>query len=155
MEKLQKTSGFQVAEISISYEPKVKASERYQITSSKHAYEILYNSWNHHLIELQEQFKILILNRANKVLGVFEVSTGGVSGTYVDPKLVFSTALIAAGTTLILAHNHPSGNLKPSEQDLKITRKLKEGGKLLDIEIIEHLIITNEGYYSFADEGLI
>ena len=102
---------------------------------------------------MQEQFKILLLNRANKVLGIYEVSTGGMSGTVADPKLIFATALKACASSIILSHNHPSGNLKPSNADLQLTQKVKEGGKLLDIEVYDHIILTTEGYYSFADEG--
>jgi DNA repair protein RadC len=97
----------------------------------------------------------MFTNRANKVLGIFELSTGGVSGTVADPKLIFAAALKVAASGLILSHNHPSGNLQPSQADIDLTRKIKEAGKLLEIQLLDHIILTTEGYYSFADEGLI
>ena len=146
---------FQVAEISVSYKPKFKASERPKVNSSKMVYDILLDNWNKDILELQEQFKVILLNRANKVLGIYEASTGGMSGTLADPKLIFSTALKACATAIIVAHNHPSGNLKPSQADIELTKRLIAGGKLLDINALDHIIVTAEGYYSFGDEGLI
>ncbi|MBC7913573.1 MAG: JAB domain-containing protein [Pyrinomonadaceae bacterium] len=156
MEKLQnQISLFQVAEINITYRPKFKASERPKVSSSKDLYNVLYNSWNLEILELQEQFKIILLNRANRILGIYEVSTGGLAGTVADPKLIFSAALKSCASSIILSHNHPSGNLTPSQADLNLTKKIKNGGELLDIAILDHLIITADSYYSFADEGLL
>ena len=106
-------------------------------------------------MDLQETFNVMLLNRANEVLGIYRLSKGSVSGTLVDPKLVFSVALKGLASVIILAHNHPSGTLKPSSADIELTRKLVEGGKLLDIQIVDHIIVTRHGYYSFADEGMI
>jgi len=92
-------------------------------------------------MELQEQFKILLLNRGNKVVGIYELSTGGITGTVADPRLIFTAALKANAVALILAHNHPSSSLNPSNADISLTQKIKEGGKLLDINVIDHLII--------------
>ena len=116
---------------------------------------MLFRSWDDEKLEFVEQFKVLLLNRANRVLGVYEVSTGGVSGTVADPKLVFAAAIKSSASAIILAHNHPSGQLKPSDADLKLTQKLKEGGKFLEITVLDHIIVTSEGYYSFADEGVL
>lgn len=139
-------------EIEIRYTPTgIKSKE--SITSSKDAYCLFLNHWNQNLIELQEEFHILFLSRANKVKGVYKLSKGGVTGTVVDNKLVFGVALKTGATSLILAHNHPSGNLKPSLADIDITKKIKKAGELLEIKLLDHLIITMEGYYSFADEG--
>ena len=146
---------YQVSEINLTYRPKFKASERPKITSSKDAYEILYNNWDLDKIELLEQFKILLLNRANNVIGIFQVSSGGVAGTVADAKLIFSTALKACASSIILSHNHPSGNLQPSPQDIELTKKIKTGGSYLDIMVLDHVIITPDRYYSFADEGMI
>jgi len=143
----------QVAEVVLSYKSNVKPSERPKINSSKEAYELLYETWDRDRIEFQEQFKVLLLNRANRVLGICEISSGGISGTVADPKLIFATALKALASSILVAHNHPSGNLNPSQSDIDLTRKLKEGGKLLEIQMLDHLIVTTEGYYSFADEG--
>ena len=102
-----------------------------------------------------EQFKVLLLNRANKVLGIFEVSSGGSTGTVADPKLIFAAAIKANACGIILAHNHPSGNLQPSQADIDLTKRMKEGGRLLEIQVLDHIIVTTEGYYSFADEGIL
>lgn len=144
-----------VAEIELVYKSKVKASERPKINSSKDAYDIFLQSWSDTKIEFVEQFKILLLNRGNKVLAVYEVSTGGVTGTVADPRLIFAAALKANACAIILAHNHPSSNLKPSQADEQLTCKIKEGGRYLDIQILDHLIVCSEGYYSMADEGLL
>lgn len=146
---------YQVAEILLSYKSNVKPSLRPKINGSKDAYNVLSENWDNNKLEFVEQFKIMLTNRANKVLGIFEVSTGGVSGTVADPKLIFAAAIKAAASGLILAHNHPSGNLSPSQADIDLTRKLKEGGRLLEVQLLDHIILTTEGYYSFADEGML
>ena len=102
-----------------------------------------------------EEFWILMLNRANKVIGRKNVSKGGVSGTVADAKLIFKPAIEKLASSIVLCHNHPSGNLKPSDADLKLTTKLKEAGKSLDIPILDHLIIGDNAYFSFADEGIL
>ncbi len=155
METTNEKKQWEVAEIQLSYKSNVKPSLRPKITSSRDAHEVLRQVWNDSVIELCEQFKVLFTNRANKVLGVFEVSTGGVSGTVADPKLIFAAALKACATGLILSHNHPSGNLTPSHADIELTKKIKEGGRLLEIQLLDHLILTSESYFSFADEGLL
>src|SRR6476620_5478684 len=136
---IHQNSLFQVSEISVSYKPKFKASERPKVSSSRQVYDILIDHWNTDIIELKEQFKIMLLNRANKVIGIYEVSNGGISGTIADPKLIFSTALKTCASSIILTHNHPSGNLRPSEADIKLTEKIKAGGKLLDIAVLDHV----------------
>ena len=88
-------------------------------------------------------------------MGIYEVSSGGMAGTVADPKLIFSVSVKISSANLILAHNHPSGNLKPSQADINLTAKIKAGGELLDISVLEHIIITSESYFSFADEGLL
>jgi len=154
---MERTSSalFEVSEIELVYKSKVKASERPQITSSKSAYEVLLKGWDENKIEFVEQFKVLLLNRANRVLGLYEVSTGGISGTVADPRLIFVAALKANSSSLILCHNHPGGSLKPSRQDEELTAKISEAGRYLEIKVLDHLIITNEAYYSFADEGVL
>jgi DNA repair protein RadC len=100
-----------------------------------------------------EKFYVLLMNRNNRVLGYKLVSMGGISGTVSDPKVIFQTALKANASCLILAHNHPSGNTDPSQADIALTHKMVECGKYLDLEVLDHLVVTSEGYYSFADEG--
>lgn len=126
--------------------------EKYKITSSQHAYQLLHPFMS----DLQhEEFWIILLNRANRVIKVFCSSSGGISGTVTDVRIIFKSAVDCLATAIILAHNHPSGNLKASEQDIQITKRIKEAGKLLEIPVVDHLIITNNSYYSFGDEGLM
>ena len=146
---------FQLAEIQVSYYPNFKANERPKISNSQDAYDVFLSKWDIGQINLREQFYMLILNKANRVIGITEISKGGMSGTVADPKLIFSIALKSCGASLILAHNHPSQNFQPSMQDLAITKKLVEAGNLLEIVIHDHLIITQDKFYSFGDEGLI
>lgn len=123
-----------------------------QIRQSRDSYQIL----SRYLIDLQhEQFYAMYLNRANHVLGVDRISSGGISGTVVDTRLICKPAIMQLASSVIVAHNHPSGNLKPSSADIEITKKLKEGLKLFDIKLLDHLIITDSGYLSFADEAML
>lgn len=109
-----------------------------------------------HFVDLpHEEFWILLLNRANQVIKKERISSGGVTGTVVDPKIVFKAALEHLACGIVLAHNHPSGNLKASQEDLALTQKLKDAGNLLDIRLLDHLIITNGGFLSFSDEGIL
>ena len=145
----------QLAEIEISYKTKVKPSDRIKISSSENCFSTLQNVFNQDKIEHVEEFIILCLNRANKVLGWAKISSGGLAGTVCDPKVIFQIALNANASGIVLSHNHPSGNLKPSQEDISMTKRLKDGAKLLDINIIDHIIMTTEGYYSFEDEGIL
>lgn len=144
-----------VAEVKLTYSTHVKPASRQWIKNSKDIYQILLQIWDAETVELREEFKILLLNRANRLLGFYNLSAGGVSGTVVDPKLVFSTALKANASGIILAHNHPSGSTTPSPQDISLTKKIREGGKLLEIQLLDHLIYTVDGYLSMADEGML
>ena len=144
----------QVSELTISYKPKVKPSDRCSIRFSQDAYKLLMEqAFNDDILEYKEYFKLVLLNGANKVLGITTISEGGMDGTVVDVRLIMQTALLAHSSSIILAHNHPSGQLKPSPQDDRITQKIKEAAKLMDIRIQDHLIVTGDNYYSYADEG--
>lgn len=130
----------------------VTKKEQTKISSSNDAYEYLMPS----MFDLKhEVFKILLLNRQNKIIKIQELSSGGVTGTVVDPKMIFKEALDYLACGIILCHNHPSGNLKPSQSDIDLTNKIKSAGSLFDINVLDHLIISSEGYFSFADEGMI
>jgi DNA repair protein RadC len=144
-----------VAEIQLTYKSNVKPSLRPKISGSRDAFNILKENWDEGKIEFLEQFKAMFTNRANRVLGILDVSTGGVTGTVADPRVIFAAAIKAGACGFIVAHNHPSGNLIASQSDIELTRRLKEGGKVLEIQLLDHLIVTSEGYFSFADEGLI
>jgi DNA repair protein RadC len=142
-----------IKEIKLSYSK--NGIENIKITDSNSAYQILLDNWDMDTIELQEEFKVLLLNRANIVLGIYNLSKGGVSGTIVDIKLLLAAVIKANASSIVVAHNHPSGNLKPSVSDKRLTKKIKEGAKLLDIELLDHLIVTKLSYYSFSDDGLL
>ena len=142
-----------ICEIKVSYINDSK--DKTKISGSNMAYKLFLDSWNKGTIQLQEEFKILLLNRANQVLGIYFLSKGGVSGTLVDPKLVFSVALKCNASGIIMAHNHPSGNLYPSENDKALTKKLISAGNFLDIKILDHIILTSGGFFSFSDEGIM
>ena len=144
-----------ISEVELVYRSKIKAAERPIIKSPADSYKILLGNWNLNKIEFVEHFKVLYLNRGNRVLGINEISTGGISGTVADPRLIFIAALKLNATALILCHNHPSGRLTPSEADKSLTDKIRNAGKFLDIQVIDHIILTSESYYSFADEGLL
>ncbi|MFC4213406.1 RadC family protein [Pedobacter lithocola] len=144
-----------VAEIKLSYHPHFKANERPKISEPKQCYKIFMDNWDLGLIEIQEQFKIMLLNRANRVIGISEISKGGIDGAVVDARLIFAIALKAGACSIVLVHNHPSGNLTPSKHDLNLTKRICECGKLLQIDIHDHLIISVDGYLSMAKEGLM
>jgi len=123
-----------------------------KITCAQDVYELMRpHLWD----QPREEFWIIMLNRANVVIKKESISQGGVSGTVADPKLIFKKALENLASSIILIHNHPSGNLKPSEADMKLTRKLTESGKMLDLPVLDHLIFADAGFLSFADEGLL
>jgi DNA repair protein RadC len=145
----------QVAEITISYKP--TDCRKPLIASSIDAYRELKDFFPEELIHLQEQFVVMYLNRANRIIGIFRLSIGGITGTVADPRLILGTALKVAATSIILAHNHPSGNMQPSKADEQLTRKVKEASLFMDIQLSDHIILSpsNGVYFSFADEGLI
>lgn len=104
---------------------------------------------------MHEEFWVIFLNRANNVIGKQQISTGGMSGTVADPRMIFKAALDRKATSIVLCHNHPSGNEQPSAADRQLTKNITEGGKVLEITVLDHIIVTQNGFYSFADEGLI
>jgi DNA repair protein RadC len=144
-----------ICEIELIYRSKIKPSERPKIVTSKDAYDIVIATWDQDKIELIEQFKILLLNRGNKVLGRLSISSGGITGTIADPRIIMAAVIKSAACALILCHNHPSGNLLPSKADEELTQKIKQACKFFDVSVIDHLVITKEGYYSFADGGIL
>lgn len=126
--------------------------EKVKITCSNDIYQLM----KPELLDLpKEDFWIILLNRANALIKKVQVSSGGISGTVADPKIIFKAALEQSASSIILIHNHPSGNLKPSKADIDLTKKMKNGGNFLEIPVLDHLIFSDEGYLSFADEGLL
>jgi DNA repair protein RadC len=146
---------FVVSEIQLVFRPKLKPSQRPVVKTSADAYDLMMKIWDMETIELKEQLKVIFLNKSHKVLGILEVSSGGVLQTAVDIRLIFGAALKAVAAGIILVHNHPSGNLKASEPDIAITATVKQVGAFHEIPLLDHLIITSEGYLSMADEGLV
>lgn len=146
---------FKVNEVEIIYRNPTPIHDRISITQSSTAYQVFRQTWDENKIELLEQFKILLIDRGSHCLGISEIAIGGMSACIVDPRVIFAIALKTKSSGLILAHNHPSGSLKPSEADLSMTNKLVKAGNLLDISIIDHLIVTTQDYYSFSDNGIM
>ena len=144
-----------VSEIKISYEPRVKPMDRPKIQCSKDAHEQIRPFFDQTLINIKEEAVALFLNRANRVIGGYKISSGGITGTVIDVSLLLGIALKCLAKGIILAHNHPSGELQPSKADQDLTSRLRMGAQLLDITLIEHLILNTESYLSFADEGFL
>ena len=137
--------------VKVTWDKKVKISEVVQITSSQSAVDILRTIFSKDTFGWTEEMILLCMNRANKPIAYYKISSGGISGTICDPKVVFTLALGTTSSGIIIAHNHPSGNLNPSSADNDITQKIKKGGQLLDIKLLDHIILTEDGYYSYAD----
>lgn len=144
-----------LAEIEVNYKTKIKTSDMIRVLTSKDACDCFREVWSDR-IGYTEECLLLLLNRANKVLGFVKLSSGGTSGTVVDLRMIFQVALKTNANSIILCHNHPSGNLRPSEADIRLTKDVCVNGKLLGIPLLDHIILIEEGhYYSFADEGMI
>jgi len=142
-----------MAEVQISYSSHVKAKDRMKVTGSKDAadaFRIFWPAYEH--IEFSY---LLMLNRQNQILGYHQLSKGGMTGAVVDVRVIFQVALKSSCTSIIFAHNHPSGNLDVSDADRKITNQIKQAGVILDIPLLDHLIMTTDSYLSMADEGLL
>ena len=142
-----------VAEIQVSYKPNKVFN--FKIDDSRKSFDLILQKWEEDRIEMQEEVKILLLNRNNKVLGIYALAKGGISSCVVDVRIILAVALKALATGIILVHNHPSGNLQPSTDDKKITEQLNSSCKIMGITLLDHLIITKDDYFSFADEGLL
>lgn len=129
-----------------------EVTERLKISSSQDVYELFHSI----LADLpHEEFWVLFLNRSNKILDKQKISQGGISGTVTDIRIILKLAIEKSASSIILCHNHPSGNNNPSEPDISITKRIKESGSLMEISLLDHIIVTDGAYYSFADEGLL
>ena len=142
-----------VAEITVSYS--TNQTNKPKITNSRDSFNLIISNWNLDIIEFQEESKVILVNRANFVLGIYTLSRGGISGTVVDIRIILSVALKCNATGIILIHNHPSGNLTPSDADKVITKKLKKACEMIDQNLIDHLIISKESFYSFSNSGIL
>ncbi len=145
-----------IQEIQISYRDNAEPVVRPSLTNSEQVAQLLYHLWDRDTIALHESFKILLLNNSNSIKGIYQLSVGGITGTLVDLRILFAVVLKSLSVGIILAHNHPSGTLKPSEADKALTRKIKKAAELFDIRVLDHIILVPDGsYFSFADQGLI
>ena len=146
----------QVNEIKISYKGRVLSKDWRKLKSSSDTANFIFEYWDKDTIEAHESFKVLLLNNANKVKGIIEISKGGITGTLVDLRLLIAVVLKSLSVAIILTHNHPSGTLTPSASDKAITQKIKKAAAFFDVKILDHIIIIpNADYFSFADEGLL
>lgn len=143
-----------VCELSVSY--RRAATKRIKVSSASEvvafAREYFFTP---DVIEYVEKFYVLFIDRSNQIYAWKQMSEGGMSGTVADPRIIFQTALLCHSTSIIILHNHPSGNVQPSAADIQLTKKLSDGGKLLEINVIDHILITSEQFYSFVEEGLL
>lgn len=145
----------QIPEVKISYSFKVARENRIKVSSSMDGYNVLKKCYDPDTMQLRESAKILLLNRANQILGVYNLSEGGTSSTVVDVKMIVQASALSNASGVILSHNHPSGNPLPSESDKALTRKVKSALQYMDVVLLDHIILTEEEFTSFADEGLM
>ena len=144
---------YKVGEVKLSYKPKFKNQQK--VTCSEDAYKYMLSTYKKGTICYKEYFKVLFVNQANQILGYTLISEGGLTETTADVRLIFQTALLTNSVALILAHNHPSGNLKPSPEDIRLTKQVREASNFMRIKILDHIILSDTEYYSFADEGML
>ena len=149
------TTDYKVAEVELKYKNKVPYKDRKKVLSSDDAYKLLLNNHDDDTIDYTETFKVLYLNQASQVVGCNTISKGGITGTSVDIRNIMQGALLTNAVAMVLGHNHPSGNTRPSKEDDRTTDQIVKAGKLLDIRVLDHIIFTREDYYSFNDEGRI
>ena len=142
-----------IPELSLKY--KTSETKKIKITSPKDTYNYAKELFDADLIEYREEVIVIFCNRANNTTGFMKISSGGVAGSIVDNKMILSSALLAGSSNILLAHNHPSNNTEPSSSDKHITEKLKDAANLLDINLLDHVIVGSDSYFSFAEEGLI
>ena len=142
---------YTVGEVELTY--KSTSKSRSKIYSSEDAYKVLLPTYKEGTICYKEYFKVLFLNQSSQILGYTLISEGGITETCADVRVILQAALLTNSVTIILAHNHPSGSMKPSRQDMEITKQVKDAAQLMRIKVLDHIILTDTGYYSFADEG--
>ena len=145
-----------VCDVKLTYNTKVKSSERPVIHNSEDTYRLLVDHvYNESTIQYKEYLKLILLNNSSKVLGVSNISEGGINETSADIRIIMQAAILGNASSIILAHNHPSGSLKPSTQDDLVTANLRKAAKLFNITLLDHIIVTDSGYYSYLDEGRV
>jgi DNA repair protein RadC len=151
-----KKTDFTIQEMEVVYLPTKLTTSNETITNSASAFHMFKQLFNPNTISYQEECVVLYLNNASRIIGAQKLSKGGINATVVDIRIILATALKSLSTAIIIAHNHPSGKLEPSDADKKITKQLSMASELMDIKLLDHIIIApDEGYFSFADDGLI
>jgi DNA repair protein RadC len=150
-----KNNSFVLSEIAIRYQPKVPAIQRPQINCADDAYQQFLQILDDSQLSIREEAEVLFISRSNRVIGGYKLSSGGISGTVVDTRLILGIALKCLASSIIIAHTHPSGETTPSNADRLLTTKLKEAAGLMEIKLMDHLVISSTGYLSFADDGLL
>ena len=146
----------EVNEIKVSYCEKLGIIDSQPLTAPREVAELLYQNWDKGTIGLHETFKVLLFNQGNRVKGVYQASSGGLTGTLVDLRLLFAVVLKSVSPSIILAHNHPSGSNRASDADKKLTQRIKKAAELFDITVLDHLIILPNGnYFSFSENGIL
>lgn len=146
---------FKIAEIALSYKNNIPYNERAKVSGSMDAFNILHDTHDDGTIDYTETFRVLYLNQSNQVLGCNTISKGGLTNTSVDVRTILQGALLTNAVAIILGHNHPSGNTRPSRDDEMVTQQIVKAAQMLDIRVLDHIIYTRENYYSFTDEGKI
>lgn len=144
-----------IPEFKIGLKKKGSTEQMYSVTSPETAADVCRKCFDADLFDWKEEFIVIALNKANKMIGFYKTSSGGTTATIADPKIIFQFALLCNASSVILSHNHPSGNKTPSERDQELTNKLYKAGQMLDIPVLDHIIVTDTGYYSFSENNLI
>ncbi|MBP3517845.1 MAG: JAB domain-containing protein [Parabacteroides sp.] len=145
---------YKVCDVKLTYNTKVKSSERAVVRDSNSTYSLLMDHiYDSQTIQYKEYMKLILLNRAHKVLGIVHISEGGLDSTSADIRIIMQAAILGNSSAMILSHNHPSGNKQPSNQDDLLTDRVKKAAKLFDIQLLDHIIVTDSGYYSYSNEG--
>jgi DNA repair protein RadC len=148
-------NSYTATEVELIYKGGNPLAKSIKVSSSTDCFKVLRSMWDENRIHLLEEFKMIVLDNDGSLLGVSHISTGTLNSCLADPKIIFTTALMARSASIVVAHNHPSSSLNPSEADMKLTKKLVDIGKLLDIKVHDHLILTKDRYYSFVDSGVM
>jgi DNA repair protein RadC len=146
---------YPVPQIKLIYKPDFNFDSRPIVGNTLSAGQFFLYTWDRDTVQMQEKFRVLLLSRAQKVIGVYESTVGTATSTLVDPRLVFSASILANATSIVIAHNHPSGNLEPSDTDKWLTEKMIKAGRLLDIDVEDSIIVTKDRYFSFKESNLI
>ena len=146
---------YKVSEVRLSYKTKPEKPEKVRVNCPADCYRVFMSHWEKGQIEHKESFRMLLLNQANVVLGIYKISEGGISDTSIDIRIIMQAVLLANATSIVLAHNHPSGNKTPGYGDIEVTKMIKEAARIMSINVYDHIIVCKDRFYSFADKGIL